>query len=94
MAQTREVRGVSTTIMTKDGQTEVIYHGTPVVTFDGHSVTLQARGWLTATTKLRMNQAARQFGLRFAVFQKDFDWYVGRPDGEVVPYREGISFNY
>ena len=54
----------------------VRYHNTNVVTFDDDIITLNHGGFKTATTKLRMNQAAREFGLLYNVFQNDYTWYV------------------
>ncbi len=50
------------------GNVRVIYHATPVVEFNGKGVTLDTGGWWTATTKKRMNQAARFFSLDFYVY--------------------------
>ena len=36
-----------------------------------------------------MNQASKQYGLKFNVFQSDFCWYVGIGN-EVVEYHNGI----
>jgi len=70
---------VATTIQTKNGITEIVYHQTPVVKFDAKSITLNTGGYRTATTKRRMNQAAKMFDLGYSVVQKDFVWYVVNP---------------
>ena len=61
-----------------NGATVIRYHNTNVVTIDQDRmyVTLQTDGHYTNTTKKRMNQASKQFGLGFKVFQKNFDWYI------------------
>ncbi len=81
-----------TTISTQDGLTSVIYARTPIVAFSAGSVTLRADGWQTVTTKRKMNQASHQFGLGFGVYQKAGDWFVSKPDGETVPFSEGLTF--
>ena len=48
-------------------------------------LTLDDGGWATSTTKTRMNQASRQFGLGYRVFQKDYDWFI-EVNGEVIPF--------
>lgn len=65
----------------------VIYRGTVVFSIekDGN-ICLNHGGWMTRTTKRRMNQAAEHFGYAFNVVQKDFDWYVERPGKEPVPF--------
>lgn len=79
MTQQTKIGKVATTISTNDkGQTQVIYHSTPVVTFDDKVIILNTGGWRTATTKTRMNQTSHTFKLDFVVYQKDFDWFVVR----------------
>lgn len=52
----------------------VRYHNTNVVTYDGeNNVLLNHGGWMTPTTKARINQYAPH-GIQ--VFQKNFEWYV------------------
>lgn len=93
MGQTRRVQGRSTAIFTDDdGWTKVVYHQTPVVSFNATHVRLCDGGWQSLTTKLRMNQASNQFRLGYSVSQKDFDWYVQLPDGREVPYESGMEF--
>lgn len=86
MAQTREVRGIATSIRTGFREwygmpagmngTHVRYHNTDVVSFDSESIVLRTGGWRTKTTMLRMNQTSNQFGLGYRVFQKKYAWFV------------------
>lgn len=79
MAQTQKVGKTATTISTgADGVTRVTYHSTDVVSFDEHFILLDTGGWRTYTTKIRMNQAANQFGLDFRIYQSKGDWYLRR----------------
>jgi hypothetical protein len=48
-------------------------------------ITLDTGGWRTPTTKLRMNQAARAWGLGYHVYQADGAWYVDI---------DGVTYNY
>lgn len=83
MAQTSTVRGVATSIRTtEDGWTHIRYHNTDVVSFNEHRIILRTGGWKTVTTKLRMNQAARQFKLGYGVSQKNHQWYFAKYYGE------------
>lgn len=60
-----------------EGQTVIVkYRNTPVVTFNNYVIILDTGGWKTVTIKQRMNQAAREFGLEFCVYQRRFTWYV------------------
>jgi hypothetical protein len=92
MAQTQRVSGVATKVRHFDDKTAVRYHATDVVVFDEELVTLQSGGWHTVTTKTRMNQTSRQFGLGFTVYQQDFDWFVDTADGKTRDYSDGMTF--
>lgn len=86
MAQTHICRGVATSVNRKAflaGQEplSVRYHGTEVLRHDkttGETV-LSTGGWKSVTTKTRINQAAREFGLGFSLFQMDGEWYIQTP---------------
>ena len=69
---------VATTVSkTVDGKTTIVrYHDTDVVTFDDRWITLDHGGYITPTTKRRMNEASAEFGLGFSVYQKNFKWIV------------------
>ena len=58
------------------GMRVVRYHDTDVVAWDHKVIILYHGGYQTKTTKLRMNQASKEFGLGYRVWQKDFKWYV------------------
>lgn len=94
MGQTQRVRGRATTVTDRDGVKTVIYHNTDVVIWDQNTgeVTLNSGGWMTNTTKTRMNQAANEYGLGFGVYQQKFDWYVDLPDGTTVDFKDGMTF--
>jgi len=83
----------ATTIATdNDGITRVTYHQTAVVSWGNGNITLDSGGWMTPTTKKRMNQAADTFGLRFRVFQKAGGWFVDYR-GETVPFADNMQLN-
>jgi len=88
--QTAEFKGRASNIRTENGVTKCRYHSTDVVEFDAERITLRSDGWQTATTKARMNQASNQFGLGFRVFQRDHEWFVGLPNGNIVPFIGGM----
>lgn len=93
MSQTHTIGKHETTVKTDaNGVVRVTYWSTPVVTIDGDYVTLRSDGWHTATTKLRMNQTSSQFDLGFRVFQKNHQWFVDMPNGEIITYWDHITF--
>lgn len=77
MTKYNQVGRVATTVAANDNDEMIVtYHSTQVVKWNEEQITLDSGGWHTATTKVRMNQAATQYGLRFQVYQARGSWYV------------------
>ncbi len=89
MARYNEVGKHKTRIGSEHGYTFIQYHATKVVQFNFGSVILNSGGYLTKTTKLRMNQASEQFNLGYFVWQKKFEWFVDY-DGETLEFYDGM----
>ncbi len=75
----------TTVAVDEDGITRVTYHNTVVVAFDHTAIVLDTGGWQTPTTKRRMNDTALHYGLDYAVYQRNFKWYIGYR-GETIPF--------
>lgn len=80
----------ATNVFSEEGSVNVVYHNTVVVRFNSSGVRLNSGGFLTNTTKTRMNQAANQFGLGFHVYQKNWDWFVSLENGSVIPFEDNM----
>ena len=82
----------NTTIYNDNGTTKVILYSTKIVEWNHNrdSIILNNGGWMTVTTKRRMNQVAEQFDLGFTVYQKDFEWYVVL-NGQTLPFENGME---
>tara|TARA_Y100001963_G_C6573754_1_gene350129 strand:- start:340 stop:654 length:315 start_codon:yes stop_codon:yes gene_type:complete len=79
-----------TSIINDNNQLLVTYHSTVVVKIiNDRYVVLKSDGWLTTTTKRRMNQASNEYRLNYRVFQKGWAWFVETPEG-IVDYYDGI----
>jgi hypothetical protein len=73
-------------------ETRVRYHNTDVVCFTADRIVLDTGGWFTVTTKRRMNQAAKIYGLAFSVSQRKGKWYIQGPfDGELEFSPDGLA---
>ena len=88
------VRGELPTYKTKvvgndQGQRQVVFHQTAVVSFDLNRITLDTGGWWTRTTKMRMNQAGEAFGLGYHVYQKGGEWFV-QVDDEHISFEDDV----
>ena len=79
-----------TSVVNDNSVTMVCYHSTPVVKITDTDIILNAGGWYTATTKRRMNQASKSYGLGFAVYQVNFSWYVDYK-GDTIPYEDNMK---
>ena len=79
-----------TSVINDDNILLVAYHSTIVVkVVNSQYVVLKSGGWLTPTTKRRMNQASNQYRLNFRVFQKGWVWFVQTPNS-TIEYYEGM----
>lgn len=92
MAQQHRVSGVATKIRQDGSYTVVSYHSTDVVKFNSDKIILDSGGWLTNTTKTRMNQTSNQYGLGYNVYQKNHNWFV-RFKGKDIPFNDGMTLN-
>lgn len=94
MTQINKVGKVSTCIYGDNGYINVRYHSTIVTKFNDSEIILNSGGWLTYTTKSRMNQVSNQFDLGYQVYQDDFTWYVviNRDWNNPVVFYDGIKF--
>ena len=86
MSQTQKLGKLATTVKHEEGMTIIRFYSTDIVTFDDRFITLNNGGYMTVTTKARMNQASNQFGLGYQVSQKNFNWYVITPKGKHIPF--------
>ena len=92
MARNNRLSNYRTTWFSNDNFGGVRYINTDIVTWKDNKVTLNSDGWETVTTKRKMNQASNQFGLRFDVYQDNFQWFVNLPNGQTVKYYDGMTF--
>lgn len=82
----------ATNVVTENGMTEVIYHGTKVVTFDSTWISLNTGGYRTKTTKDRMNQVSNQFGLGYKVKQVQGEWIVSYGGKDMIMKGKKLDF--
>ena len=74
------------------GDTIVRLYGTNIVRHSGINGTtmLDSGGYLTSTTKRRINQVSQTWALGFTVYQKNYQWFVVLPDNNIVKFFDGI----
>ena len=73
--------------ITETGAREAVVklHGNHIATV-GDTLQICDAGWQTVTTKSRLNALCNEFAEGCYVFQKNFDWYLGDADGNVLPF--------
>ena len=73
--------------ITETGAREAIVklHGNHIATV-GDTLQICDAGWQTVTTKSRLNALLNEFAEGCYVFQKNFDWFLGDVDGNVLPF--------
>ena len=72
---------------TETGAREAVVHlhGNHIATI-GDTLQICDAGWQTVTTKSRLNALLNEFAEGCYVFQKNFDWFLGDSDGNVLPF--------
>ena len=73
--------------ITETGAREAIVklHGNHIATV-GDTLQICDAGWQTVTTKSRLNALCNEFAEGCYEFQKNFDWFLGDADGNVLPF--------
>ena len=73
--------------ITETGVREAIVklHGNHIATV-GDRLQICDAGWQTVTTKSRLNALLNEFAEGCYVFQRNFDWFLGDADGNVLPF--------
>lgn len=67
-------------------------HGHAVVIVEQDRITLSSCGWKTNTTKTAINNALKQLGLQYGIFQKKGIWYLSHP-ARIVEFNDGMTIN-
>jgi hypothetical protein len=74
-----------------DGKELNYYHqNLVVVKNEDNSYILDSCGYMTKTTKERIN---RYIPSGFRVYQEDFTWYIQKPNGKVQEFKDGMVIN-
>ena len=73
--------------ITETGAREAVVklHGNHIATV-GDTLQICDAGWQTVTTKSRLNALLNEFAEGCYLFQKNFDWFLGDADGNVLPF--------
>ena len=82
----------NTTVRNIDGTIALIYHSTAVVEFhaDGR-ILLNSGGWLTVTTKQRINEVLPS---PYRVYQKSHEWFLyDRARDISIPFSDGMTIH-
>jgi hypothetical protein len=86
MPKTELKKLVGTRVTNGNDGIRVSYHDTQVFHAQGYHIALNHGGFITKTTKSRMNQSAEEFGYKFRVYSKKGEMYARLEDGESVKF--------
>ena len=75
----------NTEVITISDCSFVYLHGNHIATV-GDTLDICDAGWQTVTTKSRLNALLNEFAEGCYLFQKNFDWFLGDADGNVIPF--------
>ena len=75
----------NTEVITISDCSFVYLHGNHIATV-GDRLQICDAGWQTVTTKSRLNALLNEFAEGCYLFQKNFDWFLGDADGNVLPF--------
>ena len=65
-------------IKKENGIVKMYLHKNLIATKDGNKLTISNCGWQSNTTKERLNALLYTFGTKEFIFQKNFEWYMGK----------------
>ena len=68
----------NTQVVTNDGVSTVYLHGNKIALVDDTSMTIFDGGYQSKTTKSRLNALLDEFAYGTFVFQKQWEWFVGK----------------
>ncbi len=68
--------GNNTRLEVSEGIKRVTLHYTTIATITDNSITLNAGGWHTVTTKQRINIVLAQYGIDKRIVQRKKVWYI------------------
>jgi hypothetical protein len=88
------LRGNSNTkVFTEGGKVKLQLYDTVVLSWDpaANTVELNSDGFITATTKRRINEALQLLGFNASIYQKAGKWYVDKQGQEPIEFVDGLS---
>ena len=81
----KDFRKDNTEVINIRGNAFVYLHGNHIATV-GDTLDICDAGWQTVTTKSRLNALLNEFADGCYVFQKNFAWFLGDRDGNIIPF--------
>ena len=81
----QDFRKDNTEVITISDCSFVYLHGNHIATV-GKTLDICDAGWQTVTTKSRLNALLNEFAEGCYLFQKNFDWFLGDADGNVLSF--------
>jgi len=80
VANGRDWRSANTSVDNTDHGIVVRLHGNKIAQLDGDKMYITPAGWLTPTTKSRLNALLSQFTYCARIHAKNFEWFLSTSD--------------
>jgi len=74
-----------------NGHVEVCYRGSLVALVMAGSVLLDSHGWMSVTTKRVMNAVLWGISVNALVRQRQWEWFVEKPNEPPQPFLDGME---
>jgi len=86
------VTSYKTEVRSEGGYTIVKLYDTDILKINSDEIILNSGGFLTKSTKDRLNDFSKEKGLEYNVFQRDKVWYVSFR-GKTIPFYDNMVLN-
>jgi hypothetical protein len=75
----------------KNGDKILRLHNTDIIKWQGNKIILNSGGWLTSTTKSRLNEFLADYS--YCIYQKNFKWYIDNGGQDRQEFFDGIELD-
>ena len=90
----RDWKKANTEVITSPAYSRVYLHGNCIAEYsyckEGTPLNINHCGWLTNTTKSRLNALINFLNPKGGVFQRNFHWFLTKCNGETVEFGDGF----
>tara|TARA_B100001113_G_scaffold344364_1_gene332733 strand:+ start:842 stop:1156 length:315 start_codon:yes stop_codon:yes gene_type:complete len=83
--------GNTSVIIGHENEVDVYLHGNHIATVSPNAIRIFDGGWQSNTTKSRLNALLYEFQYGARVFQKNFEWFLSKRNGQTLDFESGMT---